>query len=94
MSQIEIYSQIEKDISEWLLAHKTGLETLIDARFRPAHVFFQKDLPEAYTDGILNLIKREIENSMNLDPEILELTITPKFVRMIYGEHFFERRNS
>lgn len=78
-------------IAEWLLAHKEGLQTIIKTRYASQGLFPEKDLPEAYTEGVLNIIKREIEQSLQLNPEIINLTLTPKFIIMVYGEEFFKR---
>lgn len=76
-------------IAEWLLAHKDGLEKVISDRYMPTDIFDGKEPLEAYTDGVLDIIKDEIKHSLSLDPETISLTLTPTFIRMIYGEKFF-----
>lgn len=78
-------------IAEWLLAHKTGLEKVINDRYMPTDIFDGKEPLEAYTDGVLDIIKDEIKHSLSLDPETISLTLTPTFITMIYGDQFFRR---
>jgi hypothetical protein len=80
----------EYDISEWILNHKDGLKLKLLSLYRPAYHLFPPAMLsiylQQYEEGALSIIRKEINNQFNLDPETLLSVITVKFVKSIAPE--------
>lgn len=84
-------TQIEYDIVEWLITNKNDLQELITKSYASQCLFKPSELPEAYTEGVLDIIRKEVEKSMSISPETLALTINEESIKILYGEEFFKK---
>lgn len=77
---------IDYDISEWLLLHKEGLKEQLSSLHKDTS-FFPASLLEIYysqyEDAALYLIRKEIANSFNLDPESIQTRITKNLIKRV-----------
>jgi translation initiation factor 2 beta subunit (eIF-2beta)/eIF-5 len=82
-------TELELEISEWLLLHKDGLKDKL--KVNTAHHLLPDSLYfiflDDYSDNMMSLLKKEIQESFNITPEE-NLLINKKFVIMALGEQF------
>jgi len=79
----------ELEVAEWLIENKEGIEALVKSKAHPAYQFFPDKLFEIYTDAyaknVINIIKKELEASVLLNPEEVTSFVTPELITAIFG---------
>lgn len=78
---------LEYDLAQWVLQHKEGLHDKIAHLHRPNNHLFPETLQEIYfhqyEEAVLDVLKKEISESFNLDPETLTSRVTKQFISSI-----------
>jgi len=86
-------SQLEFDITEWLLNNKEGLVENIIRTHNPAYKLLPDVLFDIYLDNysnkVLNIIKQDLIAPFHLNPEELE-NITKEYIGDILGYDIFK----
>ncbi len=86
-------SQLECDIARWIITHRSGLIRKILLTHNSGYHLFPANLIDIYldnyADNILTIIKREIQNHLNLNPEEISLIVTQDWLKLLLGHKFF-----
>jgi hypothetical protein len=84
------YDTLEYDIAQYILQHKEGLQDKISHLYKPSWQLFPDSIQdiylEQYEQGVLSILRDELKDAFQLDPEMMQTRISTEFIKKIASD--------
>lgn len=85
---------LEYELAAILLDNKSNIQDKVNKSHNVAYNLFPDHIQDIYldnySDNVLSIVKREIQDLINLSPEEVSMFVTKEFITMILGKEIFK----